>query len=367
MTARGVADFVYEALPGRVVFGAGRRAEISAEVDRLGARRAFLIADGAAAATGDELAANLADRLAGRWDEVVQHVPSELADRARAAAADALADVVVCVGGGSSTGLAKAIALTSRLPVIAVPTTYAGSEQTPIYGLTGDRHKQTGRDVAVLPKAVIYDPELTVGLPPGRDRAQRVQRPRPQRRGAVGAGGQPGHDGAGPRRGAGDRRRPPGRDGGAGRPRRQVGLLYGAYLSGVALATTSAGMHHKITHVLGGTFGLVHADTHSVILPHVVAFNGQAVPAAMARLADALGAPGDDAAGALWDLAEASGVPTSLAALGLARDDLRRPPSGPPPRSPPTRVRSRLPTCSTCCTAPTTASGRRSPSIAAAS
>ena len=121
VTALGVADFVYEALPGRVVFGVGRRAEISAEVDRLGARRAFLIADGAAAATGDELAGHLADRLVGRWDEVVQHVPSELADRARAAAAGAQADVVVCVGGGSSTGLAKAIALTSRLPVIAVP------------------------------------------------------------------------------------------------------------------------------------------------------------------------------------------------------------------------------------------------------
>ena len=202
--------FVHESLPGRVVFGAGRRAEIGDEVDRLGARRAFLIVDGAAAATGDELAGHLADRLAARWDEVVQHVPIELADRARAAAADAQADVVVCVGGGSSTGLAKAIALTSRMPVIAVPTTYAGSEQTPIYGLTGDRHKQTGRDVTVLPKAVIYDPELTVGLPPGVTGPERVQRPRPQRRGAVGAGGQPGHDGAGSRRGPGDRRRPPG-------------------------------------------------------------------------------------------------------------------------------------------------------------
>ena len=322
VTALGVADFVYEALPGRVVFGVGRRAEISAEVDRLGARRAFLIADGAAAATGDELAAHLAHRLAGRWDEVVQHVPSELADRARAAAADAQADVVVCVGGGSSTGLAKAIALTSRMPVIAVPTTYAGSEQTPIYGLTGDRHKQTGRDVGVLPKAVIYDPELTVGLPPGVTgpsacnalahsvEALWVPEANPVTTALALEGvraiatalpavmAEPGDLDA------------------------RAGLLYGAYLSGIALASTSAGMHHKITHVLGGTFGLVHADTHSVVLPHVVAFNGSAVPVAMARLADALGTPGEDAAGALWDLAMASGVPTSLAALGLARDDL---------------------------------------------
>ena len=324
MTAapEGGSRFVYESLSGRVVFGAGRRVEIGDEVERLGASRVFLIVDGAAGATGDELSGLLADRVVARWDEVVQHVPIVLAERARAAAGAALADAVVCVGGGSSTGLAKAIALTSGLPVIAVPTTYAGSEQTPIYGLTGDRHKQTGRSIAVLPKAVIYDPELTVGLPPGVTgpsacnalahsvEALWVREANPVTT-ALALEGVRAIAGALPRAMAAP-----------GDLAARSDLLYGAYLSGVALASTSPGMHHKITHVLGGTFGLVHADAHSVVLPHVVAFNAGAVPEEMDRLATALGAPGADPAGALWDLAQASAVPTTLAALGLARDDL---------------------------------------------
>jgi alcohol dehydrogenase class IV len=106
-------------------------------------------------------------------------------------------------------------------------------------------------------------------------------------------------------------------------------LLYGAYLSGVVLGATSAGLHHKIAHVLGGTYDLVHADAHSVLLPHVVAFNVTAVPDEFARLADALGVPGDDPAVALWELAAASHVPTALADLksqhegvALAPEDL---------------------------------------------
>lgn len=315
-------DFVYDALPARIVFGAGRRAAIADEVDRVGGRRVMLIADAAASDIGDELAARLGHRVAARWDEVVQHVPIELAEKARWAAADAAADALVTVGGGSATGLAKAIAVTNGLPIVAVPTTYAGSEQTTIYGLTGGRHKQTGRDLRVLPKAVIYDAELTVGLPPGVTgpsacnalahsvealwapeanpvttvlalegvRAIATSLPRVM--------AQPGDIAS---RGE---------------------LLYGAYLSGVALASTSAGLHHKITHVLGGTFGLVHADAHSVVLPHVVAFNGAVLPEAMARLAEALGRPDDDPAGALFDLAVESGVKTSLAELGLGPDDV---------------------------------------------
>jgi alcohol dehydrogenase class IV len=226
------------------------------------------------------------------------------------------------VGGGSSTGLAKAIALTTGLPIVAVPTTYAGSEQTTIYGLTGGRHKQTGRDLVVLPKAVIYDPELTLGLPPNVTgpsacnalahsvEAMWVKEANPVTT-ALSLEGVRAIAASLPRVMA---------EPGDLEARSQ--LLYGAYLSGVALATTSAGLHHKITHVLGGTFNLVHADAHSVVLPHAVAYNAPVLPAEMARLADALGAPGEDPAGSLWDLATASNVPTSLAALGLQRDQL---------------------------------------------
>ena len=309
--------FTYDALPGRIVFGAGRRSEVRSEIERLGATRVFLISDGQAKAIAEELAGSLDGLVAARWDEVVQHVPVELADRARAAVADAGADVVVTVGGGSSTGLAKAIALTTGLPIVAVPTTYAGSEQTTIYGLTGGRHKQTGRDLVVLPKAVIYDPELTLGLPPGVTgpsacnalahsvEALWVKEANPVTT-ALSLEGVRAIAASLPRVMA---------EPGDLEARSQ--LMYGAYLSGVALATTSAGLHHKITHVLGGTFNLVHADAHSVVLPHAVAFNAPVLPVEMARLAEALGTPGEDPAGSLWDLATASNVPTSLAALGL--------------------------------------------------
>jgi maleylacetate reductase len=304
------------------VFGAGRRAELPAEVEGVGGRRVFVIAGGAAKAVGDELAEQLGGAVAARWDEVVQHVPVDVADRARAAVDECAADAVVSIGGGSATGLAKAIALSHGLPVVAVPTTYSGSEMTPIYGLTGGRHKQTGRDLRVLPRTVIYDPELTLALPPGVTgpsacnalahcvEALWVPEANPVTSAlalegvrAIAAALPTVMDKPGDIDGRAD-------------------LLYGAYLAGVALGATSTGLHHKLCHVLGGTFGLVHADTHSVVLPHAVAYNAPARPAEMARLAEALGAPGGDPAGALWDLAVASHVPVSLADLGLARADL---------------------------------------------
>ena len=317
-----MAPFVYESLPGRVVFGAGNIREVGAEVERLQRARVFLVADAQAKSIGDDVVEQLGPTLAARWDEVIQHVPVDLAERARAAASAAEADVVVCVGGGSSTGLAKALALSHELPIVAVPTTYAGSEMTPIYGLTGGRHKQTGKDLRVLPKVVVYDPELTLGLPSGvtgpsacNALAHCVE--------ALWAPGCNPVTSALALEGVRAVRRSLPAVMAAPRdldPRTE--LLYGAYLAGVSLGTTSTGLHHKLCHVLGGTFNLVHADTHSVILPHAVAFNAPALPAEMARLADALGVPGRDPAGALWDLAVASNVPTSLADLGLTAADL---------------------------------------------
>jgi maleylacetate reductase len=315
------AAFTYEQLPQRVVFGAGRRRELAGEVDRLGGR-VFLIADGMAKATADDAADALGERVVAQWSDVVQHVPVELAERAREAVTGSKADVLVCIGGGSSTGLAKAIALTQHLPIVAVPTTYAGSEQTTIYGLTGDRHKQTGKNPVVLPKVVIYDPELTLGLPTavtGPSSFNALAH-------SVEALYAPGHnpvtsvlalEGVRAIHAALPRvmEHPDDLDG-------RSDLLYGAYLSGIALGTTAPALHHKLSHVLGGTFNLVHADTHSVLLPHAVAFNAPVLPDEMARLAVALSAPEGGAAGALWDLAVASNVPTSLADLGLGRDDL---------------------------------------------
>jgi maleylacetate reductase len=316
-------EFVYEALPQRVLFGAGRRREVGDEVRRLGAARVFVIADRAGShGVTDELRHEDGFAVVAEWGEAVQHVPEDLAERARAAATESAADVVVTVGGGSSTGLAKAIALSHRLPIVAVPTTYAGSEQTPIYGITGGRHKQTGKDPVVQPRSVVYDPELTLDLP------SRVTGPSAFNALAhsVEALYAPGHN---PVTTAvameGVRAIHRSLPAVMAHPRdvdARATLQYGAYLSGVALGQTAAAFHHKICHVLGGAFNLVHADSHSVVLPHAIAFNAPAVPDEMVVLAGALGCDPSDVAGTLWDLAVASGVPTSLAQLGLSDVDL---------------------------------------------
>jgi maleylacetate reductase len=316
--------FVYDQLGGRVVFGNGRVAEVGAELNRLNARRVMLIADVAACEVADAVAARIHDLVQLRWGEVVQHVPFELADRARAAAHDHGVDTIVCIGGGSATGLAKAVALTGKQHILAVPTTYAGSEQTSIYGLTGDRHKQTGKDPLVKPRTAIYDPELTVGLPGQVTGASAFNALAHSVEALYAPGCNPivtvlsleGVRAIG-RSLAAVIADPADLDA-------RSDLLYGAYLSGVALGATAAGLHHKICHVLGGMFDLVHADAHSVVLPHAVAFNAAAIGADAARLADALGVPGGDPAGALWDLAVASNVPTRLADLSGKHGPLQR-------------------------------------------
>jgi maleylacetate reductase len=316
------APFTYDALPGRVVFGSGRRRELAMEVDRVGASRVLLIADAQAKATGDELEVALGPRGVRRWDEVAQHVPVDLAERARQAATEAAVDAVVCVGGGSSTGLAKAIALSHDVPIVAVPTTYAGSEMTPIYGLTGGRHKQTGRDVRVLPKVVVYDPELTLGLPTAVTGPSACNALAHCVEALYAPGCNPVVSAIALEGVRAIQSALPAVMAAPGDLDRRSDLLYGAYLAGVSLGATSTGLHHKLCHVLGGMFDLVHADTHSVVLPHAVAFNSPALPDEMRRLADALGAARGDEAGALWDVAAASHVPTSLAELGLEEGDL---------------------------------------------
>ncbi|MEQ1698648.1 MAG: maleylacetate reductase [Ilumatobacteraceae bacterium] len=320
--------FVFTQLAARMVFGAGAIRQVGDECAALGVSRVMLVHDGAATLPADDIVAQLGSSMVLRWHEVAQHVPVTLAERARDAATAARIDAVVCVGGGSSTGLAKAIALSHRVPIIAVPTTYAGSEQTTIYGLTGGRHKQTGKDPAVLPRVVVYDPELTVGLPPHVTGPSAFNALAHSVEALWAPGCNPVTTGIalqGVRAIHGSlptvMSHPADVDA-RGR------LLVGAALSGMALGATAAGLHHKICHVLGGMFDLVHADAHSVVLPHVLAFNAPALPVEMAGLAAALDVPFGDEAAALWDLAVASHVPTRLADLAgsggpLQRNDLR--------------------------------------------
>jgi maleylacetate reductase len=313
--------FTYEALPVRVVFGAGTLACLPAEVEALELERVLVIAGGSAEPVGKHVSRLLGDRVACEFAEVRQHVPQRLADAAREAAAEAGIDGLVSIGGGSAIGLAKAVAIHAGVPIVAVPTTYSGSEMTPIYGITGER-KQTGRDLRTLPKVVVYDPELTTGLPARVTASSGFNALAHCVEALYAPGASPpaallAEEGI---RVLGSWlpiavQEPAGIEG-------RSFALYGAYLAGSALAAAGTSLHHKLCHVLGGTFDLVHADVHAVLLPHVVAFNQPAVPEEMHRVAVALGAA--ESAPALHALALRIGAPTSLAEIGMPADGLDR-------------------------------------------
>lgn len=299
--------FTYDALPGRVVFGAGAaRHQLGAEVERLGATRVLLIASERDAEGVRALVAPFADRIVATFTAVREHVPVATAEAARAAAAGA--DAVLCIGGGSTVGAAKAVALTTRLPIIAVPTTYAGSEVTPVWGMTQDGVKTTGTDLIVLPRTIVYDPELTASLPKELAAASALNAmahcveafwaPRRNPVSSVVA-----EEGV--------------RCLAAGlRDIDPAPLLEGAYLAGAAFAVAGSGLHHKLAHVLGG-LGLPHARTHAIVLPHVLAFNAPGAPDATRRIARALEV--DDAVAGLRAVTEAAGIPRGLS--GLLRED----------------------------------------------
>lgn len=305
-----VHSFTYDAQPGRVVFGPGvARTGLAAEVERLGASKVLLIASDRDAERVRTLTAPFADRITAVFTAVREHVPVATADAAREAAVGA--DAVLCVGGGSTVGAAKAVALTTRLPILAVPTTYAGSEVTPIWGLSENGVKTTGTDPVVLPRTVVYDPELTASLPPDLARASALNAmahcvevfwaPRRNPVSSVIAE-------EGVRALAGGLRDDD--------PEQ---LLLGAYLAGSSFAVAGSGLHHKLAHVLGG-LGLPHARSHATLLPHVLAFNAPGSPEATTRIARALGC--DDAVAGLRAVVAAAGMPAGLKELGLGEDQL---------------------------------------------
>jgi maleylacetate reductase len=299
--------FAHRTLGQRVVLDPGRAAErVLAELDRLAPRATMVV--------GGSRPAALLDRLAGRtdlrWTEVTQHVPVELAGRARAAAAAHGIDVVVAIGGGSAIGLAKAIALDRPVRIVAVPTTYAGSEATNVWGLTDAGGKRTGTDDRVLPDTVVYDPDLTASLPPALAAASGLNAVAHCVDSFWGPAADP-IDAALAAEGL--------RALAAGlRDGDRAGLQYGCYLAAVAFASAGSGLHHKICHVLGGRFDLPHAATHAIVLPYVLAYNAPAAPDAVARVTSALG--GTDAVAEL--LALDAHAPRALKDIGLAEADL---------------------------------------------
>lgn len=314
--------FTYEALPGRVVFGAGCLGQLPAEIERLGATRALVLSTPEQRDQAVAVAARLGARAVGVFDQAVMHVPIETAERARENARSLGADCCVTVGGGSTTGLGKAIALVSSLPILAVPTTYAGSEMTPIWGLTEGGVKKTGRDRRVLPRTVIYDPELTVTMPPALSATSAMNAIAHCVEALYAEDANPiislmAEDGIRALAAALPKvmKRPDGLEA-------RGEALYGAWLAGASLGAVGMALHHKLCHTLGGTFNLPHAETHTVILPHAAAYNAKAAPEAMARVARALGTR--EAPAGLFDLAVSLGAPASLREIGMKEDGLDR-------------------------------------------
>lgn len=311
--------FEHVTLGQRVLFGTGEgAANLATEVARLGAQRVMVFASNRETEMARTVAADI---KVARWHhDVVMHVPIEMAEKARASAAEAGVDLLVCVGGGSTTGLAKAVAMTSRLPIIAVPTTYAGSEATNLWGLTEASRKTTGVDDAVLPVTVIYDAALTLSLPVALSVASGLN----GMAHCIDSMWAPRADPINAALGAeGIRALSQGLPlitvnptGIAGREQ----ALYGAYLSAVAFASAGSGLHHKICHVLGGTFNLPHAQTHAAVLPYALSFNAPAAPDAAARIAAAFGTA--DALTGLRDLRKRLDAPEGLANYGFTTDDI---------------------------------------------
>ena len=307
-------SFTHDVPPQRVVFASGALARVAQEAERLNIGRALVVATpGSGARLGKNVSDVLGTRAAGLHAQAVIHVPKAVAETGLKAALETKADGLVAVGGGAAIGLAKAIALQTALPIVAVPTTYSGSEATPIYGMTDGERKITGRDVKVVPRTILYDPDLTLGLPAAVSAASGmnaiahcveafwVDGRTPVTVGLASeamrrfAKGLPAVVADGANAAA------------------RTECLIAAWLAGTVLCAGTA-LQHKLAHVLGG-LGLPHAEAHAIILPHVMRFNLEAASDAKAHLSEALDA--NDPADAIARMLKKFPIPERLREIGF--------------------------------------------------
>jgi maleylacetate reductase len=314
-------SFTFTPSLGRIAFGPGMRGELGAWIDKLGCKRAFVLSTPQQEAAARHLAASIDARSAGVFAGATMHTPVEVTNAAVAATKAANADCLVALGGGSTIGLGKAIAYRTDLPQIAIPTTYAGSEVTNILGQTADGVKTTLRDAKVVPEIVLYDPELTLGLPVGLSVTSGLNAIAHAIEALYAPDSNPvttlmASEGVRALRDA-----LPGIVANPADIEARSDALYGAWLCGTVLGSVAMALHHKLCHTLGGTFDLPHAETHAIMLPHTIGFNAAAVPDLLQPVSDLFGGlPGP----ALYDFARSVGAPSALRELGLAHTDLDR-------------------------------------------
>jgi maleylacetate reductase len=312
--------FVYNALPARVVFGVGTIGQVADEVRGLGCRRALILSTPQQRGEAERLAKQIGDLAAGVFAGAVMHTPVEVTEQAMDHLRNLGADCTIALGGGSTIGLGKAIALRSDLPQIAIPTTYAGSEATPILGETENGRKTTQRSPRVLPEVIVYDVDLTLTLPPGLTATSGMNAMAHAVEALYAQDANPVTSLLAEQAIAVLAQALPRITANPGDREARADALYGAWACGTCLGSVGMALHHKLCHVLGGSFGLPHAETHTVMLPHATAFNAAAAPEAMASVARALTAT--DAAQGLFDLAGELGAPRSLREIGMPEGSL---------------------------------------------
>ncbi|AYG62536.1 maleylacetate reductase [Rhizobium jaguaris] len=309
-------NFVYNGNPGRVIFGRGTIARLPEEAERLKARRILVLSTPEQAEQASAIARHMGSRAVATYSKAQMHTPVEVtADAMRYVEQHAI-DALLSVGGGSTTGLGKAIAFRTDLPQIVVPTTYAGSEATPILGETESGRKVTKSDPRILPEVIVYDVDLTMTLPVSLSVTSGINAVAHAVEALYAKEANPiislmAEEGI-----TAIARALPRIHSNLGDEDARADALYGAWLCGVCLGSVGMALHHKLCHTLGGMFNLPHAQMHTAVLPHAIAYNADATPAAMARLGRALGAA-DPAAG-IFDLAKGLGATMSLKDLGMS-------------------------------------------------
>ncbi|MEU6117455.1 maleylacetate reductase and hydroxyquinol 1,2-dioxygenase domain-containing protein [Streptomyces sp. NPDC047117] len=314
--------FTYAGHPTRVVFGAGTIGRLPEELSRLGATRALVLSTPGRADLAQRVRELLGPAAAGEFTGAAMHTPVEVTEHALAVVRESAADCLVAVGGGSTTGLAKALSVRTGLPQVVVPTTYAGSEATAVLGETENGVKTTRSAPEIRPGTVLYDVDLTLGLPVPVSVTSGINAMAHAVEALYAPETDPVTDQLALRAIELLAEALPRIADGPGDRAARANALEAAWLAGTCLGSVGMGLHHKLCHTLGGSFGLPHAPTHTVVLPYAMAHNAPAAPDAMSRIARALGAP--DAPTAVHDLIRRLGAPTNLADLGLAASKLPR-------------------------------------------
>ena len=315
-----IPPFRYRQERAVVVFGAGASDHLAEHVDELHPQRVLVVHGATGARVARRLRAEFGTERAAMFGDIAEHVPVERAERAVALARTFAADTVVAIGGGSAIGFAKIVARETAAQIAAVPTTYSGSEMTPVWGATAEGRKSTGRDEAVMPRLVVYDPLLTLSLPKRASAASGMNAIAHAVDGLYAADASPLVASIAVQALTALADALPAIAVRLDDVEARTQACYGAHLAGLVLGSTGMALHHRMCHVLGGRYALPHAETHAVLLPHSVAFNETAAPSTNARIAAAVG--GTIAATAVWDLERRLDLPASLAELGLRARDI---------------------------------------------